>query len=406
RPCGLRWHQRHRKPREPRQQPSPFASYRPFGTRQYLCPPHPHIDTMPDDATSKKRKGGEGASNLSKQEKNERRILANDKRVQLEQFEHLLKVLKDSPEKYKREEHRFIREFVDHVERHKDIFPVVMGDRTFDPTAEQSVGAGIELSDGYISALAKGRTDVAEAFPTPILQVVARETKYREISFAAASFKNGRDNNEQVPVKFTHLRLRDGDSNTILGRVTIHMTEESRKLGPGDIIVLKLFTEVNHKVTERSSPKPALFITNYSRIAYTPLPDSNEIKDPIVCETECPEAEVPTSGNSQRHLENVHCTYDRRLCSIHGVSMIKCICDTNPVASLDLQTVKEDCYFATKEIEDMTNSHKRCMIYWWYATNIYSICGKGRRLMLPDCLVQAVRNEYPEPDGNFTGFSF
>ncbi len=57
-------------------------------------------------------------------------------------------------------------------------------------------------------------------------------------------------------------------------------------------------------------------------------------------------------------------------------------------------------------LSKMTNSQKRCMIYWWYATNIYSICGKKNRMKLPDCLVNAVRKAYPEPDGNYEGFHF
>lgn len=68
--------------------------------------------------------------------------------------------------------------------------------------------------------------------------------------------------------------------------------------------------------------------------------------------------------------------------------------------------VGEDCYFATDEVENKTNSHKRCMIYWWYATNIYSICGKRVRMQLPDCLVNAVRRAYPEASGQYEGFSF
>ena len=105
-------------------------------------------------------------------------------------------------------------------------------------------------------------------------------------------------------------------------------------------------------------------------------------------------------------VENVECTFNKRLCSKHGMNMITCICKSCPAKDLDLQTLKEDCYFATTAVDNMTNSQKRCMIYWWYATNIYSICGKRQHMMLPDCLVQMVRNTYPELDGNYTGFAF
>ena len=87
-------------------------------------------------------------------------------------------------------------------------------------------------------------------------------------------------------------------------------------------------------------------------------------------------------------------------CSMHGVSFISCICTTHPDNRSNLQTVKEDCYFPDKKLDQMTQSVKRCMIHCWYATNIYSICGKNKRLQLPDCLVSAVRWLFPEPDGN------
>ena len=55
--------------------------------------------------------------------------------------------------------------------------------------------------------------------------------------------------------------------------------------------------------------------------------------------------------------------------------------------------------------DKITNSQRRCMIYWWYATKIYSICGKGKRMMLPDCLVNAVR-KFPEEDGKYTWYCY
>ncbi len=85
--------------------------------------------------------------------------------------------------------------------------------------------------------------------------------------------------------------------------------------------------------------------------------------------------------------------------------MINCVTNTNPVDRLDLATVREDCYFADKKVEDMNNSEKHCMIYWWF-TNLYSICGKNKCRQLPNCLVKAVHDEYPEADDIYEGFHF
>ena len=51
----------------------------------------------------------------------------------------------------------------------------------------------------------------------------------------------------------------------------------------------------------------------------------------------------------------------------------------------------------------MSNSWKRNMLYWWYMTNTYNICGKGTRAEPPACLKNAIRKAYPSEraDGLF-----
>lgn len=352
-------------------------------------------------------------STPSVQEMKEQALLCRKKEELHAHFEHLLKQLVDSPDKYKRGEFRYIREFVTFIEGHRDDFPHVMGDKLYDTKVPADNNwTNPTPSIGYIQALAQRRENTSDAFPTPIVQVVHRETKFRPQGFVDSLFKNGRETNTQAPMQFTHLSLRDGDNNTMLGRMACHNTQEARKLKPGDIIKLTLFTELTYRIGD-SAPMPGVVIINYSRVGYASLPV--DINNPLVCagsdldRTSLSTAKEHTVENEsiiQKDITNPECTFKNRLCSKHGVSLICCICESNPVAELDLQTVKEDCYFATHEVADMTNSQKRCMIYWWYATNIYSICGKGRRLQLPDCLVHAVRKEYPEPDGVYTGFSF
>lgn len=53
----------------------------------------------------------------------------------------------------------------------------------------------------------------------------------------------------------------------------------------------------------------------------------------------------------------------------------------------------------------MPVNQKRCVAYWYYAHNIYSIIGKRKRMKLPPCLVQAVRSKWPnEPGVEYVGF--
>ena len=93
------------------------------------------------------------------------------------------------------------------------------------------------------------------------------------------------------------------------------------------------------------------------------------------------------------------CTNENRVCARYGVRFIGCVCDVLPVGQRDLATIKEDCYFATDDLDEMTPSHKRNMFFWWYATNVYNISGKSKRGKLPECLEYAIRLEHPNPDG-------
>jgi hypothetical protein len=42
--------------------------------------------------------------------------------------------------------------------------------------------------------------------------------------------------------------------------------------------------------------------------------------------------------------------------------------------------------FVDKAVEQMENNDNRFVLYYWYATEIYSTFGKGRRIKLPACL--------------------
>ena len=73
----------------------------------------------------------------------------------------------------------------------------------------------------------------------------------------------------------------------------------------------------------------------------------------------------------------------------------------------DLEEINNDCFFGDKHkpVADMPNRLKRCMTYWWIATNVYSIVRRGNREPLADCIIAWVRSLYPEEDPNdYVGF--
>ena len=315
-----------------------------------------------DGGEKKRRLDNDASASISQQELRELSIIVKKKEAQHCQFQHMLKSLMADPPKFKRLEFRYLREFVSHIQKNRDAFPEVMGDKTNGPIEPvENIGAlekggdeehfnrkkAVLPTNEFIKAIAENRAFEAELFENSILQVVEREKKYREPAFDGTAFKNGKNRNSQAPVQMTHLRLRDGDNNTMLGRIVIHETHEAKKLQPGDIIQLSLFTPLLHRVVSEGHQKPAVFIVKYSRVNYLALPD--KINDPLICEcgvghpTPVEKKQViKCSGNLQKDVSDANCTYANRLCSKHGVSMVACICGYHPVQNLDLHTIKED----------------------------------------------------------------
>ena len=94
------------------------------------------------------------------------------------------------------------------------------------------------------------------------------------------------------------------------------------------------------------------------------------------------------------------CNAPGRSCSMTGVNFFRrCICEEHPVCDKDLEDIKKVYYAATEEVTDMTTAHKRNMLYWLYATDVYGWRGWQNRLELPSCLVFAIRKAYPNPKG-------
>lgn len=184
-------------------------------------------------------------------------------------------------------------------------------------------------------------------------------------------------------MKVTDLRLVDGDGIQMLGKLATHLADQGRELKQdgGDIIRLDLKTEFTHKINESTEKMPLVFILKYSVVGSSNAPPGVvTVHNPRCCATTHPDIPSPRKKTKTADVsdEIVDCCPTNRYCSCHGTSFVVCVCDAIPVEDLDLELVKEDCYFATDEFKDMPNPHKRNMLYWWYATNVYSICGKGK----------------------------
>ena len=87
-------------------------------------------------------------------------------------------------------------------------------------------------------------------------------------------------------------------------------------------------------------------------------------------------------------------------CSRYGINFIECITSTFNVNTIAIDDIMFECHFVEgKYSETMTNKEKRFLLYWWFATNIYLVCGRHNRCELPDCLIEKIRKVYPNPQG-------
>lgn len=310
--------------------------------------------------------------------------------------ETLLEAVKINPNMYLSPRLLYLRNFVSFVNRNDETFSVCSGDDTI----ELAVPRGPDTTEGYVKALSELRSgsDIVGWDGTPILTVYSTETQhYNEVTSLV-------NDNEKQRVKLTHMRLVDGSGDQIHARLAVNLTESGRLLKRGDKLRLDSYTELSYRVNKQSPRMPALFIHALSRLGNVPLQDetiNNQIPVTVVVPSEHNDEYEPSKENiiDPRKDKKPECTDENRCCAVYGIRFLKCVCVCIPVNNHNLKTIKEDCYFATDDIDDMPNNHKRNMLYWWYATNVFSISGKGKRGKLPVCLEYAIREAYPNPEG-------
>lgn len=322
------------------------------------------------------------------------------------EFEGLLKTIVTRVSLWADDSLRYLRNFCNTIASNRDKFPSLMGDEEMPVRAgdDEDEGDTVALTEGYIAALAAGK-DTSEEMPSPILAVLSRQTGFHDVLR-----QENESSKTHQKVKLTHLTLVDGDNNTIHARMATHIADAGRALGEGDVIRLDLFTTLTYHVNDESPVMPAIFIIKFSHLRHIPLPLQKDIKDMLPYAPSLPKQQKKTSAYpiiDPLTQEPPQCTYENRLCRKYGVNFIgRCICDEIPVKERNLDTIAEDCHLIDKpasEIKDM--KPRRLMLYWWYATNIYSLTGQGNRGKLPDCLEYAIKAAYPEKRSeDWTGF--
>ena len=86
-----------------------------------------------------------------------------------------------------------------------------------------------------------------------------------------------------------------------------------------------------------------------------------------------------------------------------------CITNTVPIASIDSTELflevraKLKGRVSAESFAGLSGSHKRWCYYWYYAVNFLHL-GGGEATELPSCFVASVRQAFPDPNKNYTGF--
>ena len=291
---------------------------------------------------------------MSKQEEKELKLRTDYEEGMHQSVETLLTAIKQSPNMYQSPRLKYLRDFVSFVNRNEETFSLCSGDDTI----ELPVPRGPDATEGYVKTLTelKSGMDILGFGVPPILIVYSTETEnYNEVTNIP---------NEKQRVKLTQMRLVDGSGDQIHTRLAVNLAEMGRCLKRGDKVRLDSYTELHYRVNPESPRMPALFVHAISRVGNVSLPDDS-IKPPLPIAVVCPIAHLDDFEPSSEYIidprkdKKPTCTDECRHCAVYGIRFLKCVVELIPVKDRNLPTIKEDCYFATDDIDDMPNNLKR-----------------------------------------------
>jgi hypothetical protein len=225
----------------------------------------------------------------------------------------------------------------------------------------------------------------------------------------------------------------DGDRNYLTLKVNSKLHHNIHLLTEGAVIELLECHPLYYHYEDRNDLRVCLLLSNFRIISHQNVPDDLKCAPkmtrhlrPIIeerneGETSALQSEVTNAsslhesgveaardgwynhdddGNEIEPVKRVDCHGGQNgKCAKYGVQFETCICQAVPVKSLILQEIARECYFVSMATDNMQSNHKRNLIYWWYATNIYFICGRHNRAELPECLVWDVRRHFPNKPG-------
>lgn len=282
-----------------------------------------------------------------------------------------------------------------------DVPPPSLVQGSSSSTASGGGTRSYQLSQKFVETLHR-ECDTADE---PVLQIVAHERRKRMKSKFAAGGEF------QVQVRLT---VTDGDT-TMLAILSTDVVGPKYFIADNIIIKVLGYTCVPYVPEDGASTMIGMLIHKFELVG-AGAPMGDKLAASMVPEdvdwgglpgapllgavANGPALSDPTAATAKNAGDCHGC--DGSHCSINGIKTAGCLVARTPVATLE--AISADCYFADRAVNEMDNSKKRFLLYWWWAVNVFAIRGKGMRQELPGCVVAEIRSMYPDPNGVYTGF--
>ena len=194
----------------------------------------------------------------------------------------------------------------------------------------------------------------------------------------------------------------DGDNKYVHIRLDSTLSTEGNLLTTGTVILIKKFLPVYYSYENLHNNMVAVVVREFEIVGRCQVP-THLLEAPKESDRAqpLPEATKKRKKSTKKKKaaateEEQNCDCTGNLCSIHGTEFVVCLTQCVPVSEASLPLVARGCVFATREFEDMSQSDKRFLLYYHYATTVYQFHGKDNRIQLPECLKKAIRDSYPD----------
>lgn len=314
------------------------------------------------------------------------------------------------PELWFRPELQATREFVEKIKNDPAHFPPALPTSTGNE-ARDTGRAVPPLTKGIAKKLYAGtvcdHTDVDDEFP--VVLVTAIDCKHRNVELGS------RANREKHFV----LLAADGDDDILTLLVGTQLNSRMGTVEVGSVIELRSFVRGFRPRVPDTPERMSVLVSNFSPCGSMEVKDSLlslpterlTVQHPNREDEESNEDDTDDDDDDSDYgggtsWESAICTSSRPLCKKHGYQFDVCVTEAYPINEFCLEEIAQECWFVTKEVSSMEPSDKRNVLYWWFMVNVYRIGGAGKRKHPPACLIKAIRDFYPNPEGvPYVGFS-